>query len=70
MKAWAFVIYLWQAKPYLDKHDIKKIVDPSLDDAYDEEQMKLVAMTANMCIHPSSIERPKMHQVCLLEYST
>lgn len=55
-------LVMW-AKPYLDKHDIKKIVDPSLGDAYDEEQMKLVAMTANMCIHQSSIERPKMRQV-------
>ncbi|KAJ8426256.1 hypothetical protein Cgig2_013558 [Carnegiea gigantea] len=55
-------LVMW-AKPYLDKHDIEKIVDPSLGDAYDKEQMKLVAMTANMCIHQSSIERPKMRQV-------
>lgn len=59
---------MWQAKPLLSSNNIKELVDPILDDAYDGEQMKLVILTASMCIDQSSIQRPVMSQVCPFIY--
>ncbi|KAG5104912.1 hypothetical protein JHK82_041882 [Glycine max] len=47
-----------QAKPLLTANNIKELVDPVLADAYDEEQMKLVTLTASLCVDQSSIQRP------------
>ncbi|KMS98862.1 hypothetical protein BVRB_3g068380 isoform B [Beta vulgaris subsp. vulgaris] len=55
-------LVMW-AKPFLDKNKLKELVDPYLGDGYDKDQLKLLAMTANMCIHQSSIERPQMSEV-------
>lgn len=44
----------------------KELVDPCLADAYDEEQMKILALTAALCIDQSPIERPHMNQVGFL----
>ncbi|KAF6176561.1 hypothetical protein GIB67_034423, partial [Kingdonia uniflora] len=52
-----------RAKHLLDLNDYKKLIDPSLCDAYDQEEMDRVALTANMCIQQSSILRPPMQQV-------
>jgi len=51
-----------QAKPLLTANNIKELVDPVLADAYDEEQMKLVTLTASLCVDQSSIQRPDMSQ--------
>ncbi|XP_074292300.1 receptor-like cytosolic serine/threonine-protein kinase RBK2 [Silene latifolia] len=55
-------LVMW-AKPLLDKNDIKKLIDPTLGDSYNAEQMNVMAMTANMCIHQCSMERPQMKEV-------
>ncbi|RHN72360.1 putative protein kinase RLK-Pelle-RLCK-VI family [Medicago truncatula] len=55
-------LVMW-AKPLLTSNNIKELVDPVLDDAYDAEQMKLVILAASMCIDQSSIQRPHMSQV-------
>ncbi|CAL0334648.1 unnamed protein product [Lupinus luteus] len=55
-------LVMW-AKPLLSANNIKELVDPVLADAYDEEQMKLVILTASLCIEQSSIHRPHMNQV-------
>ncbi|KAK7245739.1 hypothetical protein RIF29_40588 [Crotalaria pallida] len=55
-------LVMW-AKPLLVANNIKELVDPVLGDDYDEEQMKLVILTASLCIDQSSIHRPQMSQV-------
>ncbi|KAG4960204.1 hypothetical protein JHK82_036889 [Glycine max] len=55
-------LVMW-AKPLLTANNIKELVDPVLADAYDEEQMKLVTLTASLCVDQSSIQRPDMSQV-------
>jgi hypothetical protein len=59
---------LWQAKPLLSSNNIKELVDPILHGAYDEEQMKLVILTASMCIDQASILRPQMSEACPFIY--
>ncbi|XXG83369.1 hypothetical protein AAC387_Pa10g1138 [Persea americana] len=58
-------LLLW-AKPLLDKSDIRELADPALGDAYDSQQMSLVAMAASLCIQQSSILRPPISQVVQL----
>ncbi|KAK4266458.1 hypothetical protein QN277_027377 [Acacia crassicarpa] len=55
-------LVMW-AKPLLSVDKIKELVDPYLSDAYDEEQIKIVMMTASLCIEQSSCERPYMSEV-------
>ncbi|XP_061359661.1 receptor-like cytosolic serine/threonine-protein kinase RBK2 [Gastrolobium bilobum] len=55
-------LVMW-AKPLLSANNIKELVDPTLADAYDEEQMKLVILAASLCIDQTSIQRPQMSQV-------
>ncbi|KAE8076903.1 hypothetical protein FH972_015524 [Carpinus fangiana] len=55
-------LVMW-AKPLLSKNSIKELVDPCLANAYDSEQMNRLALTASLCIHQSSVHRPKMSQV-------
>ncbi|KAL9320930.1 hypothetical protein ACSQ67_012769 [Phaseolus vulgaris] len=58
-------LVMW-AKPLLSANNIKALVDPVLVDAYDEEQMKLVTLTASLCVDQSSIQRPDMSQASLI----
>ncbi|KAJ9182002.1 hypothetical protein P3X46_006040 [Hevea brasiliensis] len=55
-------LVMW-AKPLLVKDRIKELVDPTLADAYDEEQMEILALTASFCIYQSSMQRPHMNQI-------
>ncbi|XP_021750505.1 receptor-like cytosolic serine/threonine-protein kinase RBK2 isoform X2 [Chenopodium quinoa] len=55
-------LVMW-AKPFLDKSNLKELIDPYLGDGYDKDQINLLATTANMCIHQFSIERPQMSEV-------
>ncbi|XP_028781646.1 receptor-like cytosolic serine/threonine-protein kinase RBK2, partial [Neltuma alba] len=55
-------LVMW-AKPLLSSNNIKELVDPYLNGAYDEEQMKLVVLVASLCVDQSSAERPNMSQV-------
>ncbi|KAK9288103.1 hypothetical protein L1049_016550 [Liquidambar formosana] len=58
---------LLQAKPLLTNNSISELVDPSLVDDYDSEQMNRVALIASLCIHQSSIRRPQMSQACVVQ---
>ncbi|KAM7279571.1 hypothetical protein ACFE04_006705 [Oxalis oulophora] len=56
-------LVMW-AKPKLEKdNNTKELVDPDLVDAYDKEQMKRIILTASMCVHQDSMNRPIMSQV-------
>jgi len=55
-------LVMW-AKPMLISKNYAELVDPSLGDAYDSEQMNRMVMVASICIHQSSTERPQMSQV-------
>ncbi|KAK7391964.1 hypothetical protein VNO78_20389 [Psophocarpus tetragonolobus] len=58
-------VVLW-AKPLLDANHIKDLIDPSLGDNYDREQVGCVVVTASLCIDQSPILRPRMSQVVTL----
>ncbi|KAH9754820.1 Receptor-like cytosolic serine/threonine-protein kinase RBK2 [Citrus sinensis] len=58
-------VVIW-AKPLLDSNDIRELVDPSLGDNYDAEEMDRAVLTASLCIEQSPILRPKMSQVVIL----
>ncbi|VVA96532.1 unnamed protein product [Arabis nemorensis] len=55
-------LVLW-AKPLLDKKEIKQLVDPSLGDEYNREELIRFTSTASLCIEQSSLLRPRMSQV-------
>ncbi|KAI3898058.1 hypothetical protein MKW92_030279 [Papaver armeniacum] len=55
-------LVMW-AKPLLDKNEFRELVDPSLGDSYDRQQLNHVASAAALCIQHSSILRPRMSQV-------
>lgn len=58
-------LVLW-AKPLLNDNVIKDLVDPSLGDDYNADEMDCVIMTASLCIEQSPILRPRMNQVAIL----
>lgn len=58
-------IVIW-AKPLLDDNNVRELVDPSLGDAYNLEEMERAVLTASLCIEQSPILRPQMSQVALL----
>ncbi|XP_039032262.1 receptor-like cytosolic serine/threonine-protein kinase RBK2 [Hibiscus syriacus] len=58
-------IVIW-AKPLLDENDIKELLDPSLGDDYDAEEVDRMVLTASLCIEQSPILRPQMSQVVIL----
>ncbi|KAK7344215.1 hypothetical protein VNO77_13572 [Canavalia gladiata] len=55
-------VVIW-AKPLLEANHIKDLVDPSLGDHYDQQQMGCLVLTASMCVERSPILRPCMRQV-------
>ncbi|XP_022722581.1 receptor-like cytosolic serine/threonine-protein kinase RBK2 [Durio zibethinus] len=55
-------LVMW-AKPLIKENKIEELVDPTLGDAYDSDQMKRVTATASICIHQSAVNRPQMSQV-------
>ncbi|KAF7813707.1 receptor-like cytosolic serine/threonine-protein kinase RBK2 [Senna tora] len=56
-------VYAYGAKPLLSTNNIKELVDPCLHNAYDEEQMNLIAFVASLCIDQAAVQRPHMSQV-------
>ncbi|CAL5339632.1 receptor-like cytosolic serine/threonine-protein kinase RBK2 isoform X1 [Camellia sinensis] len=58
-------IVLW-AKPLLDNNSVEELVDPSLGDHYDPDEMDRVILTASLCIEQTPILRPRMSQVLIL----
>ncbi|XP_009772472.1 receptor-like cytosolic serine/threonine-protein kinase RBK2 isoform X1 [Nicotiana tabacum] len=55
-------VVMW-AKPLLLGKKHNEIVDPSLGDAYDSEQLNQILMVASLCIQQDSADRPSMSQV-------
>ncbi|CAA0381394.1 unnamed protein product [Arabidopsis thaliana] len=55
-------LVLW-AKPLLERKAIKELVDPSLGDEYNREELIRLTSTASLCIDQSSLLRPRMSQV-------
>ncbi|XP_038723895.1 receptor-like cytosolic serine/threonine-protein kinase RBK2 [Tripterygium wilfordii] len=55
-------LVMW-AKPLIMKNSIEELVDPTIDEPCDSEEMKRVVFTASMCIHQDPAERPQMSQV-------
>ncbi|XP_052191795.1 receptor-like cytosolic serine/threonine-protein kinase RBK2 isoform X2 [Diospyros lotus] len=58
-------LVLW-AKPLLDNNNVKQLVDHSLGENYNPEEMDRVILTASLCIEQSPILRPWMSQVVML----
>lgn len=58
-------LVLW-AKPLINDNSVKKLVDPSLGDTYDPEEMDRVILTASLCTEQTPILRPRMSQVVTL----
>ncbi|XP_058077239.1 receptor-like cytosolic serine/threonine-protein kinase RBK2 isoform X2 [Magnolia sinica] len=58
-------LVMW-AKPLLDKNDMRELIDPSLDDVYDPQQMHHVALAASLSIQHSPLMRPNMGQIVQL----
>ncbi|KAL4287281.1 hypothetical protein AHAS_Ahas19G0170500 [Arachis hypogaea] len=58
-------LVLW-AKPLLEDKNIEALVDPSLDDDYDKDQVGHVVFTASKCVDQSPILRPCMSEVVTL----
>ncbi|XP_010537354.1 PREDICTED: probable receptor-like serine/threonine-protein kinase At5g57670 [Tarenaya hassleriana] len=58
-------LVMW-AKPILDNGKYSQLLDPSLRDNYEGDQMELMAMAATLCIRHSPQARPKMSMVLKL----
>lgn len=58
-------LVIW-AKPHLSAGNIKGMVDPRLDGAYDADQMQRMVLTAGLCVRRSAPWRPSMSQVVQL----
>ncbi|GJN13640.1 hypothetical protein PR202_gb00365 [Eleusine coracana subsp. coracana] len=60
-------LVIW-AKPLLDSNNVKELVDPSLGNEYDPDELVYILAVASMCIHHSSSSRPSMKSVvCFLK---
>lgn len=53
-----------QAKPLLKKSSMKELVDPTLGDAYNTEQLTRLLLIASACINQTSACRPQMSKAC------
>nr|XP_027114515.1 receptor-like cytosolic serine/threonine-protein kinase RBK2 isoform X2 [Coffea arabica] len=58
-------LVLW-AKPLLENNNLSELVDPSLGNEYNPEEMDRVILTATSCIEQNPIERPQMRKVVTL----
>ncbi|WRX21082.1 hypothetical protein QQP08_013569 [Theobroma cacao] len=47
-------LVMW-AKPLIKENKIEELVDPTLGDAYNVDQLNRVTATASMCIHQSAV---------------
>ncbi|XP_022751139.1 receptor-like cytosolic serine/threonine-protein kinase RBK1 isoform X3 [Durio zibethinus] len=58
-------LVIW-AKPLLESNQVKELVDPRLEDNYDQTEMKRAMLTASMCISHVATMRPSMTRVVQL----
>ncbi|GLU08292.1 hypothetical protein SLE2022_252120 [Rubroshorea leprosula] len=55
-------LVMW-AKPLINNNCIKELVDPTIWDDHDADQLDCLITIASMCINPSSMNRPEMSEV-------
>ncbi|KAA3461670.1 receptor-like cytosolic serine/threonine-protein kinase RBK1 [Gossypium australe] len=55
-------LMIW-GKPLLESNKVKELVDPRLEDDYDQTQVKRAMLTASMCINHLANLRPSMTRV-------
>ncbi|KAB2014814.1 hypothetical protein ES319_D09G253500v1 [Gossypium barbadense] len=55
-------IVTW-AKPLIRENKMDELVDPTLVDAYDSDELHRIAATASICVHQTAANRPQMSQV-------
>ncbi|KAK5775657.1 receptor-like cytosolic serine/threonine-protein kinase RBK1 [Gossypium arboreum] len=55
-------LMIW-GKPLLESNQVKELVDPRLEDDYDQTQVKRAMLTASMCINHLANLRPSMTRV-------
>ncbi|KAL9224116.1 hypothetical protein vseg_000185 [Gypsophila vaccaria] len=51
------------AKPFLQKGEIEKLIDPRLEESYDDIELRRLAFVASLCIRPVAAWRPVMSEV-------
>ncbi|KAK9697522.1 hypothetical protein RND81_08G043100 [Saponaria officinalis] len=51
------------AKPLLKRGEIEKLIDPRLEESYDDEELRRLAFIASLCIRPVAAWRPVMDEV-------
>ncbi|KAK8527683.1 hypothetical protein V6N13_085491 [Hibiscus sabdariffa] len=61
-------LVMW-AKPLIRENKIDELVDPTLGDAYDFDQLNLLVAIASICTHQSAPNRPRMRQACPVVYT-
>lgn len=50
----------------METGNTRELVDPKLEDMYDDQQMNRLVLTASHCVQQSPILRPTMTQVCYI----
>lgn len=58
-------LVIW-AKPLMERNEIRELVDPSLGDDYNQQEMERVILAASLCIELTPVLRPRMSQVVML----
>ncbi|GMI69825.1 hypothetical protein HRI_000651800 [Hibiscus trionum] len=56
-------LVIW-AKPLIAENKITELIDPTLGNDYDLDQLKRCIATASLCIQQSATDRPQMSQEC------
>ncbi|KAJ0090111.1 hypothetical protein Patl1_14355 [Pistacia atlantica] len=51
------------AKPFMESGNITELIDPSLEDKYDSDQMHRLVLASAYCVRQSSAWRPSMSEV-------
>ncbi|XP_044472236.1 probable receptor-like serine/threonine-protein kinase At5g57670 [Mangifera indica] len=55
-------LLLW-AKPFIESGNITELIDPSLENNYDSDQLHRLVLASAYCVRQSSIQRPSMSEV-------
>lgn len=61
---------LVQAKPILNDGKLSKLLDPSLGNDYDHDQIERMVLAATLCVKHSPQARPQMSVVCHLSIAS
>ncbi|PWA67278.1 ROP binding protein kinases 2 [Artemisia annua] len=63
---WHILKLVLKARPLMERNAIWELVDPSLGNDYEQEEMERVILAASLCIELSPLLRPLMSQVVML----